>query len=113
VSADVGDGPAVAVLHPVGGADAEPAVVAAGDDDIPDTGLIPISQRNCGPDLRSLEAACAGTVVEVDDKVAGVGKHDRVEAGGLVVSPRCEDVLGGGGGQVADVHPPVVEVEVE
>ena len=44
VSADVGDGPPVAVLHPVGGAEAESAVVAAGDDHIADTGPVPVGQ---------------------------------------------------------------------
>ena len=44
VSADVGDGPPVAVLHPISGREAEPAVVAAGDDHIPDAGLVPVGQ---------------------------------------------------------------------
>ena len=42
--ADAGDGPAVAVLDPVGGGEAEPAVVAAGDDHISDAGLVPVGQ---------------------------------------------------------------------
>ena len=41
-SADLGDGPAVAVLDPVGWREAESAVVAAGDDHIADTGLVPV-----------------------------------------------------------------------
>jgi hypothetical protein len=40
--ADTDDGPSVAVFHPVGGGDAEPAVVAAGDDHISNTGLIAV-----------------------------------------------------------------------
>ena len=40
---DVGDGPPVAVFDPVGGRESEPAVVAAGDDHISDTGLITVS----------------------------------------------------------------------
>ena len=44
--ADVGDGPAVTVLDPIGGGEAESAVVAAGDDHISDTGLVPVGQRH-------------------------------------------------------------------
>jgi hypothetical protein len=40
--ADMGDGPAVSVLDPVVGREAESAVVAAGDDHIADTRLVPI-----------------------------------------------------------------------
>jgi hypothetical protein len=40
--ADMGDGPAVAVLDPIGGGKAESAVVAAGDDHISDAGLIAV-----------------------------------------------------------------------
>ena len=46
--ADVGDGPAVAVLDPVGGGEAESAVVGAGDDHISDAGLVPVGQRHLG-----------------------------------------------------------------
>ena len=44
VSADSGDGPAVAVFDPVGGGQAESAVVGAGDDHISDTGPVPVGQ---------------------------------------------------------------------
>ena len=44
--ADVGDGPPVAVLDPVGGGEAESAVVAAGDDHISDTGPVSVGQRH-------------------------------------------------------------------
>ena len=40
--ADMGDGPAVAVLDPIGGSESESAVVATGDDHISDTGQVPI-----------------------------------------------------------------------
>ena len=43
--ADVQDGPAVAVLDPVGGAEAQPAVVGAGDDQVPDLGVFPSARR--------------------------------------------------------------------
>ena len=48
VPADAGDGPAVAVLDPVGRAEAESAVVAAGDDHISDTGPIAVGQTHLG-----------------------------------------------------------------
>ena len=48
VLADVGDGPAVAVLDPVGGGESEAAVVAAGDDHIADTGLVAVGQAHLG-----------------------------------------------------------------
>jgi hypothetical protein len=41
-AADSSDGPAVAVFDPVGRGEAKSAVVAAGDDHIADTGLVPI-----------------------------------------------------------------------
>ena len=44
--ADAGDGPPVAVLDPVGGGEAESAVVAAGDDHISDTGLVAVGQTH-------------------------------------------------------------------
>src|SRR5215218_1415236 len=43
----LGDGP-IAVSDPVGDGEAESAVVAAGDDHIPDTGLIPVGQSHLG-----------------------------------------------------------------
>ena len=48
LSADMGDGPAVAVLDPVGGGEAESAVVAAGDDHISDAGLVSVGQPHLG-----------------------------------------------------------------
>ena len=43
-----GDGPPVAVLDPVGRGESQPAVVAAGDDHIPDAGLVPVGQTHLG-----------------------------------------------------------------
>ena len=43
--ADAGDGPTVAVFDPIGGGEAESAVVAAGDDHISDTGPVAVGQR--------------------------------------------------------------------
>ena len=53
VFADAGDGPAVAVLDPVGGGESESAVVAAGDDHISDTGLIAVGQTHLRPSMGS------------------------------------------------------------
>jgi hypothetical protein len=54
VFGDLGDDPPVPVFHPVGGGEAESAVVAAGDDHISDTGPVPVSQRHlgCGSGVR-------------------------------------------------------------
>ena len=49
VLGDVDDGPAVPVFHPIVGPESESAVVAAGDDHISDTGLVPVGQRTSDP----------------------------------------------------------------
>ena len=110
--ADAGDGPAVAVLHPVGGGEAEAAVVAAGDDHISDTGLVPIGQTHLGCRLGVIKAMRPGTAVELGDQVPGGGEHDGVKSGRPVGSPGGEGVFGGLG-YVADVDAIVIEVEVE
>jgi hypothetical protein len=46
--ADLGNGPAVPVLDPVGGVKAQPAVVGPGDDHVSDAGLVPVGQRHLG-----------------------------------------------------------------
>jgi hypothetical protein len=112
VSADVADGPPVAVLHPISGREAEPAVVAAGDDHIADAGLVPVGQLDLSAGWAAAESDGEGAVVEVGDQFASGGEHDRIEPGRPVCRPRLEGVLAGGG-QVADVHPSVVQVEVE
>lgn len=43
---DAGDGPAVSVLDPVGGAGSQAAVVEARDDQVPDGGLVPVRQQH-------------------------------------------------------------------
>ena len=87
VAADVGDGPAVAVLDPVGGGEAEPAVVAAGDDHIADTGPVSVGQTHL-PSARDVaEAMVTGAAVELGDELAGGGEHDRVESGRSVGRP--------------------------
>jgi hypothetical protein len=53
-----------------------------------------------------------GLSVEFGDNLSGGGEHDRVESCCSVGSPSCEGILRGGG-EVADMNPPVVEIEVE
>ena len=83
VFADVGDGPAVAVLDPVGGGGSESPVVGPGDDHISDTGLVPIRPAHLPSDRVTVEATIGGAAVEFGDKLAGGGEHDRVKSGKL------------------------------
>jgi hypothetical protein len=53
-----------------------------------------------------------GLSVEFGDELAGGGEHDCVESGGPVGHPCCEGIVGGGG-EVADVNPVVIKIEVE
>ena len=87
VPADCGDGPAVAVLDPVGGGEAESAVVGAGDDHIADTGLVPVRQAHLATGRVAAEAMITGAAVEFGDKLAGGGEHDRVQSGRPVGNP--------------------------
>src|SRR5829696_2310400 len=110
--ADAGDGPTVAVLDPVGGAESEAAVVSAGDDHIPDTGLIAVGQPHHHSDRDVAEAMITGATVEFGDQLAGGREHDRVKSGRSVRKPSGEGILGGLG-NVADVDAIVIEVEGE
>ena len=110
--ADAGDGPAVAVFDPVGGGEAESAVVAAGDDHVSDTGSVPVGQRHFGYCRRVIEPMRAGTAVEFGDQVPGGGEHDRVEPSRSVGNPSVERILSRGG-HVADMNTAVIKVEVE
>ncbi len=112
VPADAGDGPAVAVLDPVGGAEAESPVVAAGDDHVPGTGLVAVGQAHHRSRQVAVEAVGSGAAVELGDQVAGGGEHDRVQPGRPVGSPGGEGVVGGGG-EVADMDAALVQVELE
>src|SRR5829696_5410334 len=53
-----------------------------------------------------------GSAVEVGDECSGGGEHDRVQPGGSVSNPRGEGVLGYLG-EVADVHPAMIDIEPE
>ena len=112
VVADCGDGPAVAVFDPVGGGEAESAVVAAGDDHISDTGPVPVGQRHLGCRRGVIETMRAGTAVQFGDEVPGGGDHDRVEPSRSVGNPSVERILCGGG-HVADMDTAVIKVELE
>ena len=86
--ADAGDGPPVAVLDPVGGGEAESAVVAAGDDHISDAGLVPVGQPHHRIRHIPVEAVVSGATVEFGDKLAGGGEHDGVKSGRSIWKPK-------------------------
>jgi hypothetical protein len=86
--ADVGNGPTVTVFDPVGGGDAEPPVVGAGDDHIRDTGPVPVGQRHLGYCRGVIETMPPDTAVEFGDQVPGGGDHDRVQPSCSVGKPK-------------------------
>ena len=106
------DGPAVTVFDPVVGREAEPAVVAASDDHIADTGLVAVRQAHLAAGRVVAEAMITGLSVEVGDEFSGGGEHDRVEPGGPVENPSAERILDCGR-YVADMDTAVIKVEVE
>ena len=110
--ADAGDGPPVAVLHPVGRSESESAVVGPGDDHISDAGLVPVSQVHLSSGRDVAEAMIAGSSVQIGDKLPGGGEHDRVQSGSLVRNPSGESILGDFS-EVSDMDSAVSEVEVE
>jgi hypothetical protein len=112
VFADLGDGPAVAVLDPVGSGDAQPAVVGPGDDHVSDTGLVSVGQRHLGCCSGVIEPMRAGTAVEFGHQVAGGGDHDRVESSRSIGNPSAKRILRGGG-DIADMDAAVIKVKVE
>ena len=112
VFANVGDGPAVAVLDPVGGGESELSVVGAGDDHVSDARLVPVGQEHLSPCRRVVEAVSASTPIEFGDELAGRGEHDRVESCRSVNDPSVKGILRGFG-EVADMDASVIEVEVE
>jgi hypothetical protein len=109
---DVQDCPSVAVFDPVGGSDAEPPVVSAGDDHIAGRGPVSVGQLDLPARAGVVKAAGAGTPVQLGDEVAGRGDHEAVEAAVTVGLPRAEQLLGRGGG-VADVDALLIEIEAE
>ena len=110
--ADAGDGPPVAVLNPVGGGESESPVVAAGDDHIPDTGLVAVSQPHHRTRHIPVEALITGATVEFGDQLARGGEHDGIESSRSVQDPSGEGILSGFG-NVTDMDASVIEIEVE
>ena len=69
----VEDGPPVAVFHPVGCADTEPAVVAAGDDQVADAGPVAVGQLDLPARGGAGEAVISGALVEACGPARGSG----------------------------------------
>jgi hypothetical protein len=107
-----GDRPPVTVLDPVVGCESESAVVAAGDDHIADTALVPIRQAHLAAGQVTAEEMITGLSVEFVDELSGGGEHDPVEAFRPVGNPRVERILDRGG-YVTDMDAAVIKVEVE
>jgi hypothetical protein len=90
-AADMDNRPAVSVLDPVGGGEAESAVVGAGDDHIADAGLVRVCQAHLAAGRVTAEAMITGLSVEFGDKLSVGGEHDRVE-GSPVGNPSREGI---------------------
>ena len=105
VSANLRDGPSIAILDPVGGGESDAAVVVAGDDDVADAG--PVSTW-----FRISDAVLTGAAVEFGDEVAGGCEHDRVQAGIPVGNPSSERILDCYG-KVTDVNAAMIKIEGE
>ena len=85
---DVGDGPAVAVLDPVGGRESEASIVRAGDDHVADTRPVSVPQTHFLPGRGTAETMITGSAVELSDELAGRSEHDRVESDRLGRKPK-------------------------
>ena len=98
--ADLEDGPPVAVLHPIGGGQAEGSVVGSGDDLFADAGRVAVGQHRhpnglgLGRVWFCVEPVVAGALVELADQFAGGGEHDRIQAAAPVGLPGGEHLLG-------------------
>ena len=106
---DAGDDPAVAVLDPVGAADAERPVVAAGDHDIGDACLAVVGDphRSSGEPPRGLRPQ-----VERPHQLPRRSEHHAVTSARALAGPRIEYLVGTGD-CIADVDPVVIEVEAK
>ena len=110
--ADVGDGPPVAVLDPVGGGESESSVVAPGDDHVSDTRPVSVPQTHFLPGRGTVETMITGSAVELGDELAGRSEHDRVESGRSIGNPSGEGILGDLG-EITDMNPAMIEIEAE
>jgi hypothetical protein len=109
---DVGDGPAVAVLDPVGGGELEASIIGAGDDHVADTGPVSVPETHFLSCRGTVATVLAGAAVQVGDQLAGGGEHDRVQSDGSVGNPGGEGILGDLG-EITDMNPAVIEIEAE
>jgi hypothetical protein len=99
-------------FDPVGGGEAESAVVAAGDDHVSDTGPVAVGQRHLGCHRGVIEPMRAGTSVQFGDQVPGRRDHDRVEPSRSIGNPSAERILFRGG-PIADMNTAVIKVELQ
>ena len=67
---DMGDGPPVTVLDPVGGREAESTIVGAADDHVADTALVPIRQAHLAAGRVTAEKMIMGSPVEFGDELS-------------------------------------------
>ncbi len=109
---DVGDGPPVSVLHPIGGAQAEPAVVGPCDDHIPDTRPVSVPQMHFLPGRGTVATMITGSAVELSNEVPGRSEHDRVQPSRSVGKPSVECIFGDRG-EITDMNTAVIEIEAE
>ena len=112
VAVDVGDGPAVAVLDPIGGRESEPSIVRTGDDHVADTRPVSVPQTHLWPGRGTVETMITGSVIELSDDLAGRSEHDRVQSGRSILNPSGEGIFGDLG-QITDMNTAMIEIEVE
>src|SRR5262249_29947718 len=112
VHSDAGDGPAVAVLDPIGDAGAQATVVVSGQDDVADGGPVPVGQLDLGSGDGAAKASCAGGPVQSCDEIAGGRQHQALAAFRPFGLPGSQD-LAEAGVHVSAVHAVVVEIEPE
>ncbi len=90
VGPDVGDDPAVAVLHPVGATHPEPSVVAATDHHVPTMRRTAIGET----DRRARDTArCLSAKVQLTHQLAGRREHQAVAPTDAFPRPGSEDVV--------------------
>ena len=64
------------------------------------------------PGRGTVPTMITGSAVEVSDKLAGRGDHDRVQSGGSVVKPSGEGIVCDLG-EITDMNPAMIEIEAE
>jgi hypothetical protein len=111
VGGEARDGPPVTVADPPCAA-GKPAVIAASDDQVASTCLVPVREFNQPGRGVAGEPGTSGAVVEVGDLAAGRGQHQRVQTLVVVVLPGGQHPVGQPGG-VADSDPVTSRIEVE